>query len=91
MNPWVGIVTFEDLKMNARVEYQWPSFCSSMGGWNGGGLSDRAWPDHELIDTNIGTMFIVQERQNEEGQYVIEFEGYGLPQGSLAKEMELPE
>lgn len=62
-----------------------------MGGWNGGKLSDKAWPDHEWIDTNLGTIFIVKQRQNGEGQYVMEFEGYGLPQGPLAKEMGLPE
>jgi len=49
------------------------------------------WPDHELIETNIGTIFIVKQKQNGDDQYTIEFEGYGLPQGPPAKEMGLPE
>ena len=91
MNQWEGIVIFEGFKMNAMVQFQWPSSCASLGGWNGGGLSDKVWPDYELIETNIGTIFIVKQKQNEDGQYTIEFEGYALPQGPLAKEMGLPE
>jgi hypothetical protein len=37
MDQWEGILIFEDLKMNAMVQYQWPSSCAGMGGWNGGG------------------------------------------------------
>jgi len=84
-------VIFRDLKMNAMVQYQWPSSCASMGGWNGGGLSDKVWPDHQLIETNIGTIFIVRQNQNENGQYLIEFQGYSLPQGPLAQKMGLLE
>jgi hypothetical protein len=55
------------------------------------GLSEKLWPDYELIETNIGTIFIVKQQQNKDGQCAVEFEGYGLPQGPLAKEMGLPE
>ena len=91
MGEWEGMVVYEDLKMNALVHYQWPSSCASMGGWNGGGFSDRLWSDHALVESNIGTIFIVKQKQNEDGKYTIEFEGYGLPQRPLAKEMGLPE
>ena len=85
MGEWEGMVVYEDLKMNALVHDQWFSSCASMGGWSGGGFSDRLWPDHALVETNIGTIFIVKQKQNEHGQYSIEFEGYGLPQGPFAR------
>ena len=31
MSRWEGIVIFRDLKMNARVQFQWPSSCADMG------------------------------------------------------------
>jgi len=63
----------------------------SVGEWYGGGISKRPWPDHELIDTNIGTIKIINQTPNSNDLFTIEFKGYGLPQGPLAAEMGLSE
>jgi len=87
---WQGIVRASDLQMTAVVHYEGPS-CLSLGDWYGGGSRNNLWPDREFIETNIGTLIVVHQIQNEEGEYVIQFMGYGLPQGPLAARMGLPE
>ncbi len=83
---WRGIMISGFLEMPVNVTYS----SSSNGSleWYGSGATDKYWPmDSVQFETNIGTVWILNQGFRADGKHHIQFKGSGNPKGPLAEAM----
>ena len=86
MGKWKGIMISGFLEIPVTVTYN----PSSVGlrEWSGSGVTDKYWPMNQpQLETNIGTVLIVNQAIRSDGRHHIEFKGSGNPKGPLAEAM----
>ena len=61
------------------VQCQWPSSCTNIGGWSGGGFSDNTWLNHPWSSIYCLNLFAMLLEVDDEGRMVRRSGGFSPP------------
>ena len=84
MGKWKGIMISGFLEIPVTVTYNPPSV--RLRKWSGSNVTDKYWPMNQpQLETNIGTVLIVNQAIRSDGRHYIDFKGSGKPKRPLAE------
>jgi len=83
---WKGEVVSGQLMMLVEIRYTMPT-ADKLGSWRGEGWSSDPWPCEIALETNIGSILVLDPLQipGRNGLYKITFLGSGNPRGMLGE------